>query len=138
MKTKDRRSQELALIHMAAKQLVLDRESYEAMLWTVCRVKSARDLDAAGRHAVLDHLKGRGFKPRPKGRTTPSKDREALIGKLRALAREANVFDRYLDGMASKMFGLSRFEFGTPEQLHKMVAAMSYHIKRHGRHDSRS
>lgn len=37
------------------------------MLWAAARVRSAADLDDAGRQAVLDHLKARGFKPAPRG-----------------------------------------------------------------------
>lgn len=56
----DQRQNDLAAIHIAAKQLGLDRETYEALLWSLCRVRSAADLDWAGRKRVLDHLASRG------------------------------------------------------------------------------
>lgn len=134
------RNAELAKIHLAKKQLGLDDETYRAMLWTVARAHSAADLDLAGRRAVLEHLKGRGFKGKANhraARVKPADDREALIAKLQAQMREANVFSSYVDGMAKRMFGVEKFEWCTPDQLHKLVAAMAYHIKRHGRHSAK-
>lgn len=65
---KSGRSTELAKIHIAAAQLGLrqagDDSIYRDMLWTVARVRSAKDLDAGGRQAVLKHLRGCGFKDR--------------------------------------------------------------------------
>jgi phage gp16-like protein len=65
---KSARAVELAKIHIAAEQLGLlssiDDTAYRAMLWAVGRVHSAKDLDAAGRSAVLKHLRGCGFKDR--------------------------------------------------------------------------
>jgi len=58
--TSERRRRQLAAIHIAAKQLGLDRETYEAMLWSIARAHSAAELDEAGRMRVLDHLRSRG------------------------------------------------------------------------------
>lgn len=56
------RKRELAQIHVAKSQLGIDDDTYRAMLWTVAKVKSAADLDWAGRKKVIDHLKTKGFK----------------------------------------------------------------------------
>lgn len=56
------RTQQLAMIHIAAKQLGLDDDTYRAMLWTIARVSSAGDLDQAGRDAILLHLKQCGWR----------------------------------------------------------------------------
>jgi len=133
----DRRRKELAKIHLAKKQLGLDDELYRDLLWSVARVRSAKDLDAAGRQRLLDHFRARGWKPRRKGRTTPADDRAGLIAKLRAQAYEANVFQSYIDGMSKRMFGVERFEWCDPDQLRRLVAAMAYHIRRRGRHGAR-
>jgi phage gp16-like protein len=62
------RNTELAKIHIAAEQLGLrrpgDDSAYRDMLWAVGRVRSAKDLDAGGREAVLKHLRACGFKDR--------------------------------------------------------------------------
>lgn len=59
---KPERSNELAKIHIAKAQLELDDDTYRHMLWSVARVRSAKDLDAGGREAVLAHLRGCGWK----------------------------------------------------------------------------
>lgn len=62
------RNTELAKIHIAAQQLGLTRagddSTYRDMLWSIARVRSAKDLDAAGRRAVLDHLRACGWQER--------------------------------------------------------------------------
>ena len=130
MKKLDERSKELALIHVAAKQLGMDRECYEQMLWTLSRVKSAADLDWAGRKKVLDHLKAKGFKI--KSRPAPAKSKAALVAKIRALLIAAgNRPDAYADGMARRMFGLARFDWCTHQQLGKLIAALAIDARRH-------
>ena len=62
------RKTELAKIHIGKAQLGLDEETYRDMLWSIGRVTSSADLDAAGRAAVLEHLKRLGFKARHPGR----------------------------------------------------------------------
>lgn len=58
---------ELAKIHIGATALGLiqgkgaDKEAYRAMLWSVAKVRSAADLDEAGRRKVLDHLRAGGW-----------------------------------------------------------------------------
>lgn len=68
------RTRELALIHIGAQQLGLrqsgDDSAYRQMLWAVARVKSAADLDEAGRQRIIDHLRSCGWQDtaRPAGR----------------------------------------------------------------------
>lgn len=59
------RNAELAQIHIARQQLGLDDDTYRAILWTVARVRSAKDLDWTGRKALLEHFKAKGWKPAP-------------------------------------------------------------------------
>jgi len=47
---RDHRNAELGKIHLAKKDLCMTDEEYRAMLWSVGRVNSAKDLDYAGRH----------------------------------------------------------------------------------------
>lgn len=134
------RRAELAKIHIAAKQLGLDRDAYEDMLWAVARVRSAADLDEPGRRRVLDHLKAVGFKARPGAQPRPgrphnlaSSERGPQLGKIEALLATAGRPWAYADGMAARMFHVDRVAFCTPEQLHKLTAALVYDAKRHGR-----
>lgn len=80
------RNSELAQIHLAAKELGLDRDTYEDMLFSVARVRSAGSLDWAGRKKVLDHLKARGWKKKPgKKKVTRRLAGDAESKKIRAL-----------------------------------------------------
>lgn len=60
-KSSPARNVELAKIHIAAQQLGMDDDTYRDMLWSIGRVRSAKDLDLAGRQAVLAHLVGCGW-----------------------------------------------------------------------------
>lgn len=136
----DDRRKELAMIHMAATQLGMDTRDqnddsdYRSMLWSVARVRSSAALDWAGRKSVLDHLKACGWKPKSillKPRPAPATDRAGLVGKIRALLIALdNKPDAYADGMARKMFGVERYEWCTPTQLIKIIAALNYAVKR--------
>lgn len=128
---RDRRHAELGKIHIARKQLALDDDTYRDMLWTLARVRSAKDLDDAGRQAVLDHLKARGFKARRKRGPTPAGDRSPLLNKVYALLGDRPV--TYAEGILRHMYrdtAPARLEWATPEQLHKVVAALSYDKRR--------
>lgn len=51
----------LALIHVGKKRLALDEDSYREILHYVGGVESARDLDAFGFNAVMEHFERLGF-----------------------------------------------------------------------------
>lgn len=122
---------EIQLIHIAKQQLGMDDETYRAMLWSVARVKSSTALDWAGRKKVLDHLKACGFKSTASNRPAPARDKAPLVAKIRALLIALDHKpDAYADGMARNMFKVERFEWCTPEQLGKIVAALNYSLKR--------
>lgn len=136
----DSRRRELAKIHLAAKALRMERETYEAMLWTIARVKSARDLDAAGRACVLDHLRACGFKPTAARKPRPGRphnigaeERGAQLRKIEALLAEAHRPWAYADGMAKRMFRVEKISWCNPEQLQAITAALVYDARRHGR-----
>lgn len=89
------RNRELAMIHIAAQQLDMDDSTYRDMLWSVGRVRSAKDLDQGGRDAVLAHLRGCGWKDSSR-RPSPYKkgSQAALIRHLwTQLARAGAVHD---------------------------------------------
>lgn len=137
------RSSALAQIHIAKKQLGLDDGTYRDMLWGLARVRSAKDLDHAGRTAVLEHLKKCGFKCTPPKKPTPGRPhnmdhphRGDLLGKVEALLLEAQRPWAYADGMAKRMFGVDKLAFCHEGQLHKIVAALEIDRRRHpGRPD---
>lgn len=135
----DARSRDLATIHIAAKQLGMDRAAYEDMLWTVARVKSAGNLDAAGRARVLAHMKACGFKPKAgkphlgRPHNIRSSDRRAQISKIEAFLAEARRPWSYADALAKRLCKVDSLTFCNAEQLGKIIAALAYDAQRHGR-----
>lgn len=53
---------QIALLHVAKKELALDDDSYRAILLRHGRVESAADLDAKGFYMVMKHLTACGFR----------------------------------------------------------------------------
>lgn len=136
----DQRRRDLAAIHMAAAQLGMDtgdanpESEYRAMLWSIGRVRSAGDLDWAGRQRVLDHLVSRGAKvARPRARPRAPEDRAPLLGKIDAMLLAAGRPDAYAHAMARRMFGVDDYRWCDPDQLRRIVAALTYDAQRHGR-----
>lgn len=138
MMSADQRTRDLAAIHVGKKALGLDDDTYRAMLFTVARVRSAADLDHAGRRAVLEHMRQRGFE-RLSNRPAPAdhgakpqvaEDRQALIDKMEALLAGAGRHWNYARAMAKRMFHVEKLEWATPEQLRKLVAALEYDRRR--------
>jgi phage gp16-like protein len=82
--TRAARAVELAKIHIGAQALGLrqpgDDSAYRDMLWSIGRVRSAADLDEAGRRRVLDHLRGCGWQDTsPPGRGRYQRGTQAAL-----------------------------------------------------------
>lgn len=127
------RNADLARIHIAKKQLGLDDDTYRDMLWSIGRVRSAGDLDFAGRRRVLEHLRSCGFKtvvkaPRPASGwewvNNAAEEKKPMLRKIAVLLRDAGRGKEYVDGMAKKMCHVERVEFCTPKQLHDVISAL--------------
>lgn len=126
----DPRNRELAAIHVGKKRLGLDDATYRDMLWTVARVRSAAELDAHGRRAVLEHMRARGYHATTRLRVRVGESRERMVAKVRAMLAEANRPDGYADAMAKRMFGVEQYIWLKDGDLHKLVAALVYDQKR--------
>ena len=92
------RNAELAQIHIARAQLGIDEDTYRAVLWTVARVKSAKDLDWTGRKALLEHFRAKGWKPAPPKSAKAAKPASAgQEGMVRALWSELHAAGKVND-----------------------------------------
>lgn len=149
--TPDHRKRELAAIHIARQQLGLDNGTYRDMLWTVARVRSAADLDYAGRQRVLDHLASRGAQIGGK-RPAKSGGEWAFVERrpahehkqwryLIVLCRQAGIARgrqvAYVEGIARRMAGLGRGDaiekpaaLWSGADLANVVNAMVYEAER--------
>jgi len=128
------RRAQLAKIHIAKKELGLDDETYRSMLWTIARVRSASDLDSHACARVLEHLKSRGFtgiRARKEVEGRPHNlDASPQLKKIEALLTDAQRPWAYANGVAKRMFSIDRVAFCGPEQLGKIIAALSIDQRR--------
>ncbi len=131
------RNNGLAQIHIAKAQLGLDDDTYRAMLWGVARVRSAKDLDHAGRAKVLAHLTACGFKSRAPATPTPGRprnmdhpERGPLLRKVEALLLSAGRDWGYCNFICKRMFSVDDVSFCHEGQLHKLVAALEIDKRR--------
>lgn len=143
----DLRKRELAQIHIAKAQLGMDDETYRAMLWTIARVKSAGDLDWAGRKRVLDHFKASGAKLGGKPNAAKpnewafidraATDRQPLLRKICVLCRELGIErgrqKKYVEGIARQMQSgavAKPLEFCDASELWCIAAALNKQLQR--------
>ncbi len=129
------RNRELARIHMLKKDLGLDDDTYRAVLWSLARVESARDLDTHGRQQVIAHMQAKARKAgvARKPRQIAASGKAPQIAKIRALLINApggRRDDAYADAMAQHMFGVERFGWCDSGQLHKLIGALQIDLKR--------
>jgi len=129
------RKSELAVIHIAKKQLALDDDAYRSIMLSVAGKQSAAELDGIGRRKLLDHFKKIGFKSAQHLRPAVADGRKAQIGKIEAQLAEAKRPWRYADAMAKRICKVDGIRFCTPENLGKIIAALSYDAKRNGRNE---
>lgn len=129
----------MAKIHIAKAQLGMDDDAYRALLARVAGVRSAKDLGPRQIGAVLREFERLGFQPKPaakaksRAKPNPSEERQALIDKIGAQLTEAGRPWGYADAMSVRMFQVERVEWCDPDQLRRVVAALAYDARRHGR-----
>ncbi|MBZ0250877.1 MAG: regulatory protein GemA [Burkholderiales bacterium] len=116
------RKRDLATIHVAKKQLGMDDDTYRSMLWAVGRVKSAGDLDFAGRRAVLDHLKACGFRHhRPQAQDPQSRKIRALWLELKALGALRDSSEEALAAYAERVTGVQALQWLSSDQASQVI-----------------
>ena len=109
-----RRRKQLAAIHAARRDLGLDEDGYRLMLREGAGAESAKDLDAAGRRKVLDHLRRVGWERKPRRRVaehpgTPHNiDREQMLQKIEAQLTDMGLPWSYADAIARQQTGIER------------------------------
>lgn len=125
------RRRDLAAIHVAKKQLGMDDETYRAMLWSLARVRSAGDLDHAGRRAVLDHLKACGFNQRkPLAQDPLSRKIRASWLDLKALGALRDPSERALNAYVEHQTGVAALQWLSSEQASKVIESLKAWARR--------
>ncbi|AVI04929.1 hypothetical protein [Alteromonadaceae phage B23] len=136
----DNRKKVLAQIHIARKQLDLDEDTYRQMLATVTGGKrSCSDCNVAELYQVLQHMKDRGFKARPKKRvaqhpgTPHNLGREPMLQKVEALLAEMKAPWSYADAIAKQQTGIAKVAWlKKPEHLRALIAALDVELEKRG------
>ncbi|MFG6462287.1 phage protein GemA/Gp16 family protein [Roseateles sp. DXS20W] len=139
------RNAALAQIHIAKAQLMkaglLDDDSYRDMLFAQARVRSAAELDHAGRARVLAHMTRLGAKLGHAGKPFAGKkrplDRQAQLDKIEALLADAGRSWAYLTkAMVKRICGVDALEFCTTDHLGKLIAALTYDQQRRAKREA--
>ena len=137
--TAARRKAQLATAHVVVARLGLDTDTYRALLERLTGKRSMAKMDFRERVCVLDELRRlsgntgrrlRGTVPPPGAPAGVREELAAMIAKLEAMAAELGYSWAYIDGMAKRMFHVDRAQWCTAQQLHKLVAALSFHQRR--------
>ena len=128
---------QLALVHIAKKQTGMTEKEYRDLLSSF-GVSSSKDLPYQAFAALMNRFKALGFvsktKPRP---YRPATSKYRLMSKVRAIQADMDLSDDYINGMVKKMFknadgmAIVSYRWLNERQLHKLVAALSYHQNRH-------
>lgn len=132
------RRADLAAIHVAKKALGWDDGTYRDVMWTVCRVRSAADMDYTSRKRFLSHLQAcqrqMGIAPRGDWRPAPwSPPLRALWSLWQRLADAGLVRDRSRDALQAwckRQTGVDRLEWLTTHQLDAVLAAAKLWLAR--------
>lgn len=121
-----------ALIHVAKAKVGMSEVEYRDMLAGV-GVTSSTDLNFAKFEMVMKHFEKMGFtRASPKGyagqaRKVPVSSKDRLLGKIDAIRADMGLQRGYVDAIARNMFGVDVYAWCNAHQLHKIVAALSYH-----------
>ncbi|HNX76074.1 MAG TPA: regulatory protein GemA [Candidatus Rifleibacterium sp.] len=133
----EQRRKDLAMIHLAKKDLGLDDDMYRDILKQCCGVESSADLDQPNRRKLLAFFRGRGWgrkdyrQGRPKNMNVP--DRSRMLRKIEALLADAKRPWGYADALAKRICKVDSLTFCEPAQLGKVISALMYDAKRNGR-----
>jgi phage gp16-like protein len=127
-----------ALIHVAKSKTGMSDAAYRQLL-AGFGVSSCRDLTSADFDQVMRHFKDIGFKPLRKFRKPPE-SKKRLMAKIAAIQADMNLPDAYIDGIVRQMKltnqdgrPVTSHRWLDADQLHRVVAALSYHQRRHPR-----
>lgn len=136
-------------VHAACRQLGMEEDTRRDMLQNVADVRSTTKLTLEDCNLVLDHLRQRGAARTPKARNvgqhpgTPETNRpgaDELIGKIEAQLADMSLPWSYAQTILKHVSadkrdnkpGVEKLEWATPEQLHKVVAALAYEQEKRG------
>lgn len=135
----DLRKSELAKIHIAKADLRLTQGDYESLLWTVCRVRTAADLDWTGRKKLLDHFQKLGWKPkrhRKLAQGATARKIRSLWLQLRDIGVLENPDEAALLAYVKRMTDVDRLEWLNDAQERRVIESLKQWLTRAKREKS--
>lgn len=123
----------IAKIHVAQKQLAMNQDDYEQLLFDAGGATSCSDLDDRGLARVLDRMKKLGFRPLPpkgrKGATRPAdhpmaRKARALWISLHHLGVVDNPSEKALETFARRQLRCAKLQWADQSQGYKLVEAL--------------
>ena len=121
-----------ALLHVAKGKVGMSEDEYRALLSSEGLTSAADSaFNAAKFDRIMQRFKEMGFVSTRKKRYRPPSSKKALVSKIIAIRDDMRLTDTYIDAMAQHMFSIDTWKWLKPGDLHKLVAALSYHQKRH-------
>lgn len=126
---------QLALIHLAKKQLGFEDDMYRAILHKLGGVESAKDLDAAGFKAVMEYFNSWGFKSTWRERTYGERPGMASPRQVELIRKLWHEYSGADDGAAlnkwlERTCKLSALAFLTPQAAQAAITGLKKMIAR--------
>jgi phage gp16-like protein len=133
---------QIKLIHVAKNRVGMTDLEYRDLL-AGFKAYSCKQLNQTDFEQIMRHFHKLGFAwtpnvardsvpcPDPTGqRPVPRESKAALLGKIGKQLTSLGLPWTYADRMASQMFKVALVKWLRPHQLHKLVAALTYHQQR--------
>lgn len=130
---------QIAVVHLAKKQLGWGEEMYRAVLYKLGGVVSAKDLDQGGFALVMEYATSYGFRSDWTKRTygkRPGMATPKQVDLVRDLWREWSGADddAGLNKWLDRSFGVAALRFATPDVASKAITALRLMIQRKKKH----
>ncbi|SAI74602.1 Mu-like prophage protein gp16 [Bordetella ansorpii] len=130
-KRADERQRLIRLVHIASRDLQLDRETYRVALMTATGKDSCSRMSTEELQRALDHFKRVGFKVRAKATPSRPLDLQAESRKIRALwllLRELgaikNPSEEALAAYVKRITGVDALQWITGQQAERLIESM--------------
>lgn len=131
----------VAKVHIAAKDLSLDEDTYQSVLYQVTGHMSAADCSEAELAAVIEHFRARGWqpkaKPKKRGRRAaadhlPARKARALWISLYNLGAIDNSSEQALEAFARRQLKVAALQWADQAICYKLIEALKAMAERHG------
>jgi phage gp16-like protein len=129
------------LLHVARRQLGLSEEVYRDLLARFGGgAASAKDLNREQFGELMDYLGTCGFKSKAAVPGAPNLNRQPqekrpYLNLIWQLLKKQQLPWKYADGVAWRMFQITRTVWCSPEQLRKVAAALEYRDRQEEKHE---